>query len=219
MKKISSHNLSFFIKMIINRKVVIIGDSSVGKTSIAKRYIYNSIESNHEPTVGIDFFQKIFEKNETQYKLQIYDTAGQEKFGSLIPSYLRDSSVAVFVFDITKEETFENLEKWISLVLNKAKPVFIFVGNKSDLEEKREVEAATGEEIAKKYKGKYFETSALLSTNIKELFDYIIDIPPTDIECGQLSEKKSSTKGLQEQENQRPININQSPAESSTCSC
>lgn len=205
--------------MIINRKVVIIGDSSVGKTSIAKRYIYNSIESNHEPTVGIDFFQKIFEKNETQYKLQIYDTAGQEKFGSLIPSYLRDSSVAVFVFDITKEETFENLEKWISLVLDKAKPVFIFVGNKSDLEEKREVEAETGEEIAKKYKGKYFETSALLSTNIKELFDYIIDIPPTDIECGQLSEKKSSTKGLQEQENQRPININQSPAESSTCSC
>ena len=165
----------------IEHKVVLIGDSSVGKTAIINQYMYESIDENHQATVGIDFFAKTIVVNEKTVKLLIWDTAGQEKFRSLIPSYIRDSTVALFVYDITSEESFNNLERWHKLVLDVADPAIVIVGNKTDLEENREVPTDRLKQYAETKNAKWIETSAKTPTNITELFEMVAEIKPRDL--------------------------------------
>jgi Ras-related protein Rab-6A len=84
-------------------KVVFLGDQGTGKTSIIKSFMYGSFDQNYQATIGIDFLSKTLYLDDRTIRLQIWDSAGQERFRSLIPSYIRDSSVAVVVFDITSE--------------------------------------------------------------------------------------------------------------------
>ncbi|EAX86757.1 small GTP-binding protein, putative [Trichomonas vaginalis G3] len=165
----------------INHKVVLVGDSSVGKTSIINQFIYESISDEHQATVGIDFFSKQIEVDGKVVKMQIWDTAGQEKFSSLIPSYIRDSTVAVFVYDITSEESFDHLERWTKLVSDIANPSLVFVGNKTDLSDARQVPIERLQNYSEEKKGKFIEVSAKAPTNIKELFQMIAEIPPVDL--------------------------------------
>lgn len=113
-------------------------------------------------------------------RLQLWDTAGQERFRSLIPSYIRDSSVAVVVYDITNRKTFENTRKWVDDVRGERgnDVIIVLVGNKTDLNDKREVTTAQGEEEAKKNNLMFIETSAKVGHNVKTLFKRIAQALP-----------------------------------------
>ena len=167
-----------------SHKIVLIGDSSVGKTSIINQFIYGSVDSEHQPTVAIDFFAKAMKIDNQTIRLQIWDTAGQEKFKSLIPSYIRTSTVAVLVYDITSKASFNNLDMWYKLVIDLANPKIFVVGNKIDLEDQRAVTAEEGKKFADQYQAEFFETSARAPTNITELFNTIARVkiePPNEV--------------------------------------
>lgn len=156
-------------------KLVFLGDESVGKTSIITRFMYDTFEETYKVTIGIDFVSKTMYLEDRIVRLQLWDTAGQERFRSLIPSYIRDSSVAVVVYDITNRASFQNTEQWIEDI--KAERgndvVIMLVGNKSDLQEKRQVSVEEGESKAAQLGGEgimFIETSAKGGFNVKALF-------------------------------------------------
>ncbi|OHS96230.1 Ras family protein [Tritrichomonas foetus] len=163
--------------MMQSHKVVFVGDSSVGKTSIISQLIYNNSAQDQGPTVGIDFFSKNITVGTETIRVQIWDTAGQEQFHSLIPSYLRNSTIAIIVYDITNQESFENLDRWIKTVLDIANPAIIIVGNKSDLEDARAISTEDGQRFAEAHQAKFIETSARKPSNINELFQFVGEIP------------------------------------------
>ncbi|KAK8842602.1 hypothetical protein M9Y10_025460 [Tritrichomonas musculus] len=163
----------------ICHKAVLIGDSAVGKTSIVNQYIFNSCSPEHQATIGIDFFSKVLTEGDTTIRLQIWDTAGQEKFHALIPSYIRNSTVAILVYDITLRSSFENLQKWHQTVITTSNPFCIVVGNKLDLESERQVSIDEGEKFANQIKADFIETSARTPTNIQELFKKVASAPTT----------------------------------------
>eukprot|EP01130_Rhizamoeba_saxonica_P016661 TRINITY_DN7747_c0_g2_i2.p1 TRINITY_DN7747_c0_g2~~TRINITY_DN7747_c0_g2_i2.p1 ORF type:complete len:129 (-),score=23.48 TRINITY_DN7747_c0_g2_i2:58-444(-) len=122
-----------------NYKLVIIGDQSVGKTSILSRFMFDEFDGAYQPTIGIDFLAKTMHVDDRKIRMQLWDTAGQERFRSLIPGYIRGSSVAVVVYDITSRVSFDNTFKWINDVREeRGKDVLmVLVGNKNDLENER----------------------------------------------------------------------------------
>ena len=117
-------------------KIVLIGDSGVGKTNILSRYISNEFSLNTQATVGVEFGSKIIKKGEKLIKLQIWDTAGQERYKSITSAYYKGAKGAFVVYDITKMKTFKNLDKWITeLKANGNEDIYIIlIGNKLDLE-------------------------------------------------------------------------------------
>ncbi|KAL0776131.1 hypothetical protein CaCOL14_007417 [Colletotrichum acutatum] len=162
-------------------KLVFLGEQSVGKTSLITRFMYDSFDNMYQATIGIDFLSKashhyVFEG----VRLQLWDTAGQERFRSLIPSYIRDSSVAVVVYDISNAKSFQNTKKWIDDVRAERgnDVIIVLVGNKTDLNDKREVTTQQGEEEAKKNNLMFVETSAKLGHNVKTLFKRIAQALP-----------------------------------------
>ena len=172
-------------------KIVFVGDCSVGKTAIINQYIYSSSSPDYKPTIGIDFFSKNLNVDGSPVRLLIWDTAGQEKFHSLIPSYLHNSSIAILVFDITEKESFENIKKWHKIVLDAADPALFLVGNKVDLEDQRKVQYNEAKKYADEIKAKYIETSARTPMNIDVLFNEVAHVPavssnePTPLEDKQ----------------------------------
>lgn len=186
--------------------------SVVGKTSLITRFMYDTFDDQYAATIGIDFLLKTMylEDNRT-IRLQLWDTAGQERFRSLIPSYIRDSHVAVICYDITNKKSFENLNKWIQDVkLERGDDVIIVVvGNKSDLNNKRQVTMEECETYLKSINGKFcIETSTKSNHNVKQLFKKIASSLP-DIE--------SSTKDEPSQPETVDINIELPKVESSSC--
>ena len=161
-------------------KVIFIGDSSVGKTSIITRFTHNAFNPSYSSTIGIDYFSKTITRKDaenTQIQLHIWDTAGQEKFRSLVPAYIRPSTVAILVYDITLRQSFEDIQQWHQMVLNCADPAFILVGNKVDLEAERAVTIEEGKKCASQMHAQFIETSATEPINIDELFDIVSNIP------------------------------------------
>eukprot|EP00916_Digyalum_oweni_P021985 GHVL01036433.1.p1 GENE.GHVL01036433.1~~GHVL01036433.1.p1 ORF type:complete len:174 (+),score=21.42 GHVL01036433.1:40-561(+) len=132
-------------------KLVFLGEPAVGKTSIIGRFMYDTFDNNYQATIGIDFLSKTMYLEDRTVRLQLWDTAGQERFRSLIPGYIRDSSVAVVVYDITSQTSFVNTNKWIDAVRAERgdNVIIALVGNKSDLADKRQVSEAEGEAKAK----------------------------------------------------------------------
>jgi len=153
-------------------KLVFLGDQSVGKTSIITRFMYDTFDNTYQATIGIDFLSKTLWLQDRNVRLQLWDTAGQERFRSLIPSYIRDSSVAVIVYDIANRNSFLNTSKWLDDVRTERGQdvVVMLVGNKTDLNEKRQVPIEEGEAKAKEHNIMFIETSAKAGVNIKALF-------------------------------------------------
>ncbi|KAJ6229039.1 ras and ef-hand domain-containing protein [Anaeramoeba flamelloides] len=156
-------------------KICFIGDEGVGKTSIITRFIYESFDPETQSTVGVDFLSKTIHIENQSIRLQLWDTAGQERFRCLLPSYIRNSSLAVLVFDVTNQQSFENLDFWLQTVKEiRGEDVIIFyIGNKTDLKEQRKIST---EDLKKKAEEKgfiYFETSAKSGFNIKQLFQKV----------------------------------------------
>lgn len=153
-------------------QVVFLGDVATGKTSIIKSFMQGSFDQNYQATIGIDFISKTLYLEDRTVRLQIWDSAGQERFRSLIPSYIRDSSVAVVVYDISNKPSFENASKWVEDVRTERgnDVVIVLVGNKTDLADKRQVSTEEGEAKAKEEGLLFIETSARGGYNIKQLF-------------------------------------------------
>eukprot|EP01067_Filipodium_phascolosomae_P001780 Filipodium_phascolosomae@DN2138_c0_g1_i2.p1 len=154
-------------------KIVMLGDAGVGKTAIVNKFMYHDYLDKYEPTIGIDFFSKnVTLASGATVRLQLWDTAGQERFKSLTSSYIRDAAVALVVFDITTRQTLDGCRKWVSTVREKrgSEVIIGIVGNKSDLEHKRDVNYAEAKEYADSVGASYTETSALDGRNVNELF-------------------------------------------------
>ena len=158
-------------------KYIIIGDAGVGKSNILLRYVYSTFKSDYQLTIGVEFGEKTVEIKGKIYKIQIWDTAGNEQFRSITRTYYKNSVCAIVVYDISRRETFDNVINWIEdCKLNSPKSVFIIlVGNKSDLEEDRQVTTEEGEEFANRYGIRFFETSAKNSININEIFSESVE--------------------------------------------
>ncbi|PKK43661.1 hypothetical protein CI102_13634 [Trichoderma harzianum] len=161
-------------------KLVFLGEQSVGKTSLITRFMYDSFDNMYQATIGIDFLSKTMYLEDRTVRLQLWDTAGQERFRSLIPSYIRDSSVAVVVYDISNAKSFQNTKKWIDDVRAERgnDVIIVLVGNKTDLNDKREVTTQQGEEEAKRQGLRFVETSAKLGHNVQNLFKRIAQALP-----------------------------------------
>lgn len=142
--------------------------------------MYDSFDSTYQATIGIDFLSKTMYLEDRTVRLQLWDTAGQERFRSLIPSYIRDSSVAVVVYDVTSQKSFAQTRKWVDDVRGERgnDVIIVLVGNKTDLNEKREVTAQQGEDEAKKHNLMFIETSAKVGHNVKALFKRIAQALP-----------------------------------------
>lgn len=132
-------------------KMIIIGDSGVGKTNILSRYIRNTFSFDTRSTVGVEFGAKKVEVDGFKVKNQIWDTAGQERYRSITNTYYKGAKGALVVYDISKRDTFENVNKWINeLRMNGEKDVIVvLVGNKSDLMDERVVSSDEGEQKAR----------------------------------------------------------------------
>ncbi len=156
-------------------KIVIIGDSSVGKTGILNRYLHNEFYKDTKATVGVEFGAKKLNVNKKQIRLQIWDTAGQERYRAITSTYYKGAKGAFIVFDISNKTSFENVDRWIKEIkmLAELDIFIILIGNKSDLEEegKREVSIEEAKTKAEFLGIPYLETSAKTSSNIDKAFN------------------------------------------------
>ena len=153
-------------------KILLLGDSGVGKSSIILRYIENNFSQNLMNSIGVDFKLKNIEVKGKKVKLQVWDTAGQERFRTITTSYYKGAQAIIVVFDITDRDSFEHVKNWMADVDKFAKEgvLRILAGNKCDLEHQRKVSKDEGKELASRYGIDYIETSAKETTNIEELF-------------------------------------------------
>ena len=159
----------------VKYKIMVLGESKVGKTSLIKRYTKDQFGGVYLTTVGMDFQDKIIEIEDKKVRLQVWDTAGQERFRNVTKSYFQSSQGLVLVYDITDRESFEKLNFWVDNIKNNApeNAKFILVGNKCDLANERKVSYEEGENYAKNLNIKFFEASARDGTNVNELFFYL----------------------------------------------
>ena len=157
-------------------KVIIIGDSSVGKTNIMNKYLKNEFLEDSKATVGVEFGSKLFKIEGHNIKAQIWDTAGEEKYKAITGAYYKGSKGAFVVYDITRKESFDSVDRWINDLKSTgdSKMTIILIGNKCDLEDKREVPKEKGEEKARSFGCAFLETSALSGDNIEKGFEMMI---------------------------------------------
>ena len=165
------------------KKVIIIGDSNVGKTSLLFRYVYNQFDTNSMPTLGAGFKSKeiswIDKSQQTQtVKVQIWDTAGQEKFDALTKMYFKNTEAAIIVYDVTHDLSFEKAQKWVKDIneteaTDHCHVLKFLVGNKSDLDDEKVVGFNKGAEYAKQIGASFHEVSAKDNVGIIELFEDI----------------------------------------------
>ena len=173
-------------------KVILIGDSGVGKTNIMSKFLKNQFLENSKATVGVEFGSKLFIHENHKIKAQIWDTAGQEKYKAITGAYYKGSKGALVIYDITRKDTFANIEKWVNDLKTTGDPkiTIIIIGNKNDLADKRQVTKEEGEEKAKSFGCAFLETSAFSGDNIDKAFDIMVK---------EIYEKFSSDTGGDEQ--------------------
>ncbi len=155
-------------------KFILVGDAFVGKTNIFYRYMKGEFSKELASTISVEFDVQTIQVNDVIFKLQLWDTAGSEKFRSIVRGYYADSACCLLVYDITNEKSFDSLDYWIEECNNNGNKniVMILIGNKCDKDKERQIEETNGEFIAERYGMKFFEASALTGYNIKEIFEY-----------------------------------------------
>ena len=153
-------------------KLLIIGESGVGKTSILLRFTDDYFSDKFMSTIGVDFKVKELEVDGKHVKLQIWDSAGQERFRNITMSYYRNSSGIIIVYDVTNHTSFDHVNNWIEEVRKyvPGSPLML-VGNKADLEDERKVQFEEGQELAEKHNLIFLETSAKTALNIEDTFE------------------------------------------------
>ncbi|KAL2611494.1 hypothetical protein R1flu_023186 [Riccia fluitans] len=157
-------------------KLLLIGDSGVGKSCLLLRFCDDSFATSFITTIGIDFKVRTIDVDGKKVRLQIWDTAGQERFRTITTAYYRGAMGILLVYDITDSSTFQNVRNWIGSITEYAAENVnvVLVGNKSDMEEsKRQVTREQGQALADEYKIKFFEASAKTKHNVEEVFESI----------------------------------------------
>ena len=159
-------------------KIILVGDSGVGKTNILSRYVNDTFSESTKSTVGVELGCKIEEINDTRVKIQIWDTAGQERYKSITKSYYKGAKGALIVYDISRKESFLNVDKWIGDLkeFGEADLCILLVGNKCDLDNIRQVSMDEVSKKAEQYKIGFCETSALSSKNVDFAFKELIKL-------------------------------------------
>ena len=153
-------------------KVVIVGDSGVGKTNLIKRFVSNTFTPNSKATVGVEFISKSYRINNQVFKIEMWDTAGQERYKSITAAYYKGAKGALLVYDVTSAQSFENIDKWYNEIKEKTNKdiKLILIGNKIDLKDERQVKTEEALVKAKDLEAPIMETSALDGSNVKEAF-------------------------------------------------
>ena len=162
-----------FLQYDLSFKLIVIGDTSVGKSCLTMKATKDYFENYYSPTVGFEFFTFNCKIEEQNIRLQIWDTCGQEEYRSLIQNFYRNASLAILVYAIDNKESFKNLEVWLNEIKIQGNPdvKIILIGNKADLEEKREVPTEKGKAFFKDHNLSLFlETSAKTGFNVQEIF-------------------------------------------------
>ena len=172
-------------------KIIIIGDSGCGKTSIAEQFINNDFVLNQTLTIGVEFSVGHLKlSDDIGIKLQIWDTAGQESFRSITKAYYRNALGAIVVFDLTRRRSFDNVKHWLEELkrLTSEHAQIVLVGNKKDLEHKRKVSEIDAIELANKHGLKYIETSAKDYDSCSSVFNTIAEVITNSIENKNIDE-------------------------------
>ena len=157
-------------------KILIIGDSAVGKTSMLLKYVDNFFPETHMATIGVEYKTKNIETSKYKVILHLWDTAGQERFKSITKSFFNNANGIVFVYDITSKESFDGVKNWIKDAEPYGKFESILCGNKIDLEKKREVKIDSLKEYGLKKKIDVFETSAKTGVKVNDAFEKLVDL-------------------------------------------
>ncbi|EEB10525.1 RAB 3 and, putative [Pediculus humanus corporis] len=174
-------------------KLLIIGNSSVGKTSFLFRYADDSFTSAFVSTVGIDFKVKTVFRHDKRVKLQIWDTAGQERYRTITTAYYRGAMGFILMYDITNEESFNSVQDWVTQIKTYSwdNAQVILVGNKCDMEDERVISFERGKQLSEQLGIEFFETSAKENINVKAVFERLVDII-----CDKMSESLDSDPTL-----------------------
>ena len=162
-----------FTEYDLSFKIIVVGDSGVGKSCLTMKGTKNHFEDFYSPTVGFEFFTFNIRINDKNIKLQIWDTCGQEAYRSLITSFYRNSSLAIIAYSIDNQNSFNNIEAWLNEIKSQANPetkIFL-IGNKADLDDLRKVDKETAEKFSKAHGFNFFtETSAKTGFNAQNVF-------------------------------------------------
>ncbi|VVB08263.1 unnamed protein product [Arabis nemorensis] len=157
-------------------KIVLIGDSAVGKSNLLARFARDEFYPNSKSTIGVEFQTQKIDINGKEIKAQIWDTAGQERFRAVTSAYYRGAVGALLVYDISRRQTFHSIGRWLNELHTHSdmNVVTILVGNKSDLKDIREVSTAEGKALAEAQGLFFMETSALDSSNVAAAFETVV---------------------------------------------
>jgi Ras-related protein Rab-6A len=153
-------------------KLIFLGDQGVGKSCILNRFLNDSFTEDYQATIGLDFQSKNIQIENQDIHLLLYDTAGQEKFRSLIPMYTRDANIILLVYDITNRDSFNHLPEWLKDLtnINLDEVILAVVANKIDLAEKRDITLEEGKKFAEEHNFVFQEISAKTGSGFSDLF-------------------------------------------------
>ena len=190
-------------------KIIIVGNSNVGKTNIVTRYVKGEFSNEYMITIGMDFLTCNLELDNKIFKLRLWDTAGSEKFRSVTRGYYSNTCYALIVYDITDDSSFNSVKQWIEDVQSFANKGtnLVLVGNKVDLNNKRKISKEEGQNLATEYGMDFYESSALTGENINDIFEGICQKVNQQIDEGKI-DLNDPTNGISISEVEGNIKIN-----------
>ena len=161
-------------------RICLLGDSSVGKTSLITRYANGIFKEEYLATIGLDYYTKEEMINNQNVLIQLWDTAGQERFKALTPNYFKNAEGVILVYDVTNSESFENLKYWIGSIKsnlgeNNLLPIII-IGNKIDMDDMRDINKEDAEKFSKENDYKYFEASAKTGEGVDDAIRQLVNL-------------------------------------------
>ena len=190
-------------------KIIIVGNSNVGKTNIVTRYVKGEFSNEYMITIGMDFLTCNLELDNKIFKLRLWDTAGSEKFRSVTRGYYSNTCYALIVYDITDDSSFNSVKQWIEDVQSFANKGtnLVLVGNKVDLNNKRKISKEEGQNLAREYGMDFYESSALTGENINDIFEGICQKVNQQIDEGKI-DLSDPSNGISISEVEGNIKIN-----------
>jgi len=202
-------------------KLVIVGDTNVGKTSLVNRYVEDAFSDNLGNTVGVDFFACKMQLFGQTHTVQLWDTAGQERFKSVVKCYFKSASGVLMIFDLTQRESYKNIESWLVDIDDNINPstAKVLVGNKADLTDNRVVSYEEAREYAESKKMMYFETSAKSALGVDVLFESIVKSIVENMNANGGDQTRDSTPSSPIRLGGKGVNDPKPPAKSTSGCC